>query len=80
MNYNDPHVPVIWPSREHADFAGRKSVTLSAAALLGGDLVLVATNHKAVDANHIAAHAQRVLDSSKVLSKHMKGQPNSFKA
>lgn len=80
VDYHDPHVPVIRPSREHAHFAGRKSVALSAETLPGYDLVLVATNHKAVDADLLAAHARLVVDSRNVLSSRMKGQPHYFKA
>ncbi|MFN0078108.1 MAG: nucleotide sugar dehydrogenase [Prosthecobacter sp.] len=80
VDYHDPHVPVIRPSREHAHFAGRKSVTLGADMLPGYDLVLVATNHQAVDANLLAAHARLVVDSRNALSRQMKGQPNYFKA
>jgi hypothetical protein len=50
-------VPVIRPSREHAHFAGRKSVALAADTMADYDLVLVATNHKAVDFNHRGARA-----------------------
>jgi len=80
VDYHDPHVPVIRPSREHAHFAGRKSAPLSAETLPGYDLVLVATNHKAVDADLLAAHARLVVDSRNVLSSRMKGQPHYFKA
>lgn len=39
--YNDPHVPVIKLTREHAQFAGRKCVPVSDEY----DCVLLATNH-----------------------------------
>jgi UDP-N-acetyl-D-glucosamine dehydrogenase len=39
--YNDPYVPEIPNSREHAHFAGRKSVEITP----GYDLILVATHH-----------------------------------
>lgn len=80
VDYHDPHVPVIRPSREHAHFAGRQSVALAAGTLADYDLVLVATNHKAVDAALIAEHARLVVDSRNALSTLMKGKPNYFKA
>jgi UDP-N-acetyl-D-glucosamine dehydrogenase len=80
VDYHDPHVPVIRPSREHAHFAGRKSVALVADTLPGYDLVLVATNHKAVDAALVAQHARLVVDSRNALSALMKGKTNYFKA
>jgi UDP-N-acetyl-D-glucosamine dehydrogenase len=80
VDYHDPHVPVIRPSRDHAHFAGRQSVALAAGTLADYDLVLVATNHKMVDAALIAEHARLVVDSRNALSALMKGRPNYFKA
>ena len=80
VDYHDPHVPVIRPSREHAHFAGRKSVPLAVGPLADYDLVLVATNHKAVNAALIAENARLVVDSRNALSALMKGKPNYFKA
>ena len=40
--YNDPYVPVIQPSREFSQFAGRSSQPISP----NHDLILVATNHE----------------------------------
>lgn len=80
VDYHDPHVPVIRPSREHAHFAGRNSVALAPAMLADYDLVLVATNHKAVDFALIAEHARLVVDSRNAISALMKGKPNYFKA
>ncbi len=41
VEYNDPYIPVIRPSREYAKFAGRKSVPVKD----GYDLILIATAH-----------------------------------
>ena len=42
VSYNDPHVPVIRPSREFSKYAGRKSVEITGEY----DLILVATAHE----------------------------------
>ena len=42
VSYHDPHVPVIRPTREHSQFAGRESVDITDAY----DLILVATHHE----------------------------------
>lgn len=80
VDYHDPHVPSIRPSREHAHFAGRKSVELTIDAVSTYDLVLVATNHKNVDGEMLAKHAKLVVDSRNALSALMKGKDNYFKA
>jgi UDP-N-acetyl-D-glucosamine dehydrogenase len=41
VDYNDPNVPVIRPSREHAHLAGRVSVPITTSY----DLILIATAH-----------------------------------
>lgn len=41
VSYNDPYVPVIKPTREHPQFAGRKSVDITD----NYDCILVATHH-----------------------------------
>jgi UDP-N-acetyl-D-glucosamine dehydrogenase len=43
VNYNDPYVPVIRPTREHSNFAGRKSQPLSVDTY---DLWLIVTAHE----------------------------------
>ncbi len=42
VDYNDPHVPVIPRTREHAHYAGRRTVPVDPA---GHDLALIATWH-----------------------------------
>jgi UDP-N-acetyl-D-glucosamine dehydrogenase len=41
VDYHDPYVPVIRPSREHSHLAGRKSVPIESTS----DLVLISTAH-----------------------------------
>ncbi|WP_275430037.1 UDP binding domain-containing protein, partial [Klebsiella aerogenes] len=48
-DYHDPHVAVIPRTREFAALAGRRSVALSDAAIATYDVVLIATDHDAVD-------------------------------
>jgi UDP-N-acetyl-D-glucosamine dehydrogenase len=78
--YHDPHVPVIRPSREHSDLAGRRSEELTAEGVAAHDVVLVATHHAAVDWPLIAHHAARVVDTRNALDGLMSGRPNYFKA
>ncbi len=41
VSYNDPYIPVIRPSREFSNYAGRKSVPVGK----GFDLILISTPH-----------------------------------
>lgn len=63
VDYHDPHVPVIRPSREHSHFARRGSVALTPQNVAGYDAVLVATKHGAVDYHLLAANARLIVDS-----------------
>ncbi len=78
--YHDPHVPVIRPSREHGHFAGCKSLSLSAEVVAGFDLVLLATNHQAMDYLMIAENARLVVDTRNAFGVLLKGRPHYIKA
>jgi UDP-N-acetyl-D-glucosamine dehydrogenase len=48
VDYNDPYIPVVQPTREHGRFTGKKSVDITS----NYDLILISTAHdvyKAVD-------------------------------
>ena len=68
VSYHDPHVAEIPPTREHASLGGRRSVALDAAALGAADLVLVVTDHAAVDYALVAETATLVVDTRNVMA------------
>jgi UDP-N-acetyl-D-glucosamine dehydrogenase len=63
VEFHDPHVAVIPPTREHPELTGRKSVVLTAATLQATDCALLVTDHDAVDYRMVAAHARLVIDT-----------------
>jgi UDP-N-acetyl-D-glucosamine dehydrogenase len=63
VEFHDPHVGVIPPTREHPELAGRKSIALNAATLQALDCALLVTDHDAVDYRLVAAHARLVIDT-----------------
>jgi UDP-N-acetyl-D-glucosamine dehydrogenase len=69
VEYHDPHVPVIPPTREHPEFAGRRSVRLEAQSLAQFDAVLIATDHDAVDYALVAKHAKLTIDTRNALGR-----------
>lgn len=66
--YYDPYVPVIKPTREHAQFAGKKSVEWNRAALEKFDAVLVATNHSSVNYHELGDWAHCIVDTRNVMA------------
>jgi len=78
--FHDPHIPVIRPSREHAHFAGCRSVALTSLTISNADVVLIVTPHDAVNYSLVAKHARLVVDSRNVLAGLLHGKSNYFKA
>jgi UDP-N-acetyl-D-glucosamine dehydrogenase len=68
VTYHDPHVPVIKPTREHPHWAGTKSVPLTQKVLDGVDLVLIATNHAAVNYVELAEARCLVVDTRNAMA------------
>lgn len=69
VDYHDPHVPVIPPTREHGQYAGVRSVALTAETLAGYGAVVVSTDHDAVDYALVARHARLVVDTRNVFAR-----------
>ena len=63
VDYHDPHVPRIKPTRKYGALAERPSVPLEAATVAGYDAVLIATDHDAVDYRALADDAKLVVDT-----------------
>lgn len=69
VDFHDPHVPVVPPTREHGELAGRTSVPLSEAQLAEYDAVLISTDHDAVDYQLIAAQAPLIVDTRNAIAR-----------
>jgi UDP-N-acetyl-D-glucosamine dehydrogenase len=63
LEYYDPYVPVIKPTREHSHWAGKKSIEWGRATIESFDLVLIATNHSCVNYQELADWAQCIVDT-----------------
>ena len=68
VEYYDPYVPVIRPTREHPQWAGKKSLEWSREIVAGFDLVLIATNHKSVNYHELAEWAQCIVDTRNAMA------------
>ena len=79
VNYHDPHVPVIRPSRERGRLAGRASLPLTAETLAEHDLVLVVTGHRSVDYVLVVEKDRLIVDTRNILGR-LKGLPRYFPA
>jgi UDP-N-acetyl-D-glucosamine dehydrogenase len=68
VDYYDPYVPVIKPTREYAHFAGKTSVQWNRASVESFDVVLIATNHSSVNYHELGNWAQCVVDTRNAMS------------
>ena len=66
--YYDPYVPVIKPTREHPQFAGRKSVEWNRATIENFDVVLIATNHSSVNYGELGQWARCIVDTRNAMA------------
>ncbi len=68
VSYYDPHVPVIRPSREYSHWAGTKSVAWRPGVLRSFDVVLISTNHRAVNYRELAERADCIVDTRNAMA------------
>jgi UDP-N-acetyl-D-glucosamine dehydrogenase len=68
VEYYDPYVPVVRPTREHPQFAGIKSIAWTRNTIQNFDLVLVATNHSCVNYQELADWAHCIVDTRNAMS------------
>ena len=61
--YHDPFVPEVPPSREHPEFAGRRSVALLPESLRDFDVALICTDHDGVDYRIVVECCPLVVDT-----------------
>jgi UDP-N-acetyl-D-glucosamine dehydrogenase len=66
VDYFDPYIPEVPKTREHPEFAGRRSITFDPSALSEYDAVLIATDHDSVDYKMLVARSRLVIDTRNV--------------
>lgn len=67
VDYHDPHIAAIKPSREHGNLTGRASVPLDTAGEY--DVVVISTAHSAVDYKWLADNAALIVDTRNIMEK-----------
>jgi UDP-N-acetyl-D-glucosamine dehydrogenase len=67
FDYYDPYIPVIPRTREHASFAGMKSIEWTGSALGSYDAVLIATDHTNIDWQLLVDSARLIIDTRNIL-------------
>ena len=68
IEYHDPYVPTIKPTREHSHWAGRESVAWDKKVVKGFDLVLIATNHACIEYQELGDWAPLIVDTRNAMA------------
>jgi UDP-N-acetyl-D-glucosamine dehydrogenase len=68
VSYYDPFVPVIRPTREHAHWAGTKSVEWNRSTISSYDVVLISTNHATVNYTELAEWSPCIVDTRNAMN------------
>jgi UDP-N-acetyl-D-glucosamine dehydrogenase len=80
VEYYDPYVPVIRPTREHSKWAGKKSVGWDKVTVSAFDVVLIATNHANVHYQELAQWAGCIVDTRNAMAGVAPGRAKVWKA
>jgi len=79
IDYHDPHVLEVPPTREHSEYAGKKSKKITAANVAKYDAVIILTHHTNIDYELVAKNAELVIDTRNAMSK-IRSRKNIVKA
>jgi UDP-N-acetyl-D-glucosamine dehydrogenase len=66
--YYDPYVPVVHLTREHAHWAGTRSVPWNRETLKGFDAVIIATNHEVINYQELADWSACIVDTRNAMA------------
>jgi len=80
VDYYDPYVPVIKPTREHSHWTGKESVSWNRDTVSQFDLVLIATNHACIDYRELADWAACIVDTRNAMAGLAIGSQRVWKA
>jgi UDP-N-acetyl-D-glucosamine dehydrogenase len=69
VSFHDPMLTEIPPTREHPEFAGRRSTAIDVARLTRFDVAVICTDHDAVDYALVVKHCPLVVDTRNVCAR-----------
>lgn len=63
VSYYDPFIPEILPTREHADWTGKKSIEWNKLTISEFDAVVISTNHSSINYSELANWSNCIIDT-----------------
>ena len=70
VDYYDPFVPIIPPSREYIELTGMKGIKSLSKSINTYDAVIISTDHDCIDYDLIGEHANLILDTRNAMKFH----------
>lgn len=67
VEYHDPHVPVIGPTRDHSKWEGKISVEWTEKTIASFDAIVISTNHDAFNLQELASWSGLIVDTRNAL-------------
>jgi UDP-N-acetyl-D-glucosamine dehydrogenase len=80
LSIHDPFFTEIPMTREHAQFAGRRSIPLTADSLASFDCAIICTDHDPVDYGLLVEHCPLVIDTRNACARRGVSAPHVVKA
>jgi UDP-N-acetyl-D-glucosamine dehydrogenase len=80
VGFHDPYFAEIPPTREHAEFTGRRSLPLTREILAEVDLALICTDHDSVDFRLLVERAPLIIDTRNACAQRGLSGPHIVKA
>jgi len=68
VQYYDPHIPTVPPTREHKEWTGHKSVTWDEKTIRSYDAVIISTGHRAFNLDELVAWSDCIIDTRNTLA------------
>ncbi|MGI8602756.1 MAG: nucleotide sugar dehydrogenase [Verrucomicrobiales bacterium] len=68
VEYYDPHIPIITPTREHATWTGKKSIPWKREAVSQFDVIVITTNHRKYNLAELAEWAPLIIDTRNAMA------------
>lgn len=68
VDYYDPYIPVVTPTREHGQWTGTRSIDWARNVVAGYDMVIIATAHSNVDFKSLADWVPLIVDTRNAMT------------
>lgn len=68
VEYHDPYIPVVTPTREHGHWTGTRSISWNEATISSFDAVVIATAHDSVNHHQLVEWAGLIIDTRNAMA------------